>query len=225
MNKRICSIVLAGGLLATAVVAGPATAAKKKKKPKPPQPVACQPYAPGELGAQAETLVLTEANTADAPLTHAFSLGANVGEGFPEAVNEEAGTALPEAPHYYVNVQVDTAAAAGAGLYATWEFPQRRDYDMWARYPDGSEAASSHGFQPLLETKGQPGNADQSNTGGNHAGESTPTSENLVGVTTPDCAGYTLDLATYLGDGGDFELKLWLGEPQTDPRPVGELPL
>lgn len=207
MNKRIFSIVLALGLVVSGVLAGPATAAKKKKPKKPP---VCAAYAPGEMGAEAETLVVSDTHTAEAPLTHAFSLDAAVDEGIAEAVG------VGETPRHYVNVQVDSAAAT-AGLYVTWEFQTNQDYDLWAYFSDGSEAASSHGFQPLIATRGQPGQADQSNTASNHGGESTATSENLVGIITPDCGGYTLEMSTYLGQGGDFELKVWLGEGKTEP--------
>ena len=214
MNKRTCSIVLALGLVVSGSLAGPATAAKKKKPKKPP---ACAAYTPGELGAEAPKLVVTDAHTADAPLVHAFSIGANFHEGLGDVVNERAGqTVVPPTPHQYVNVQVDSAAAS-AGLYVTWEFQSHQDYDLWAYNADGTAAASSHGFQPLMDTKGLPGDADQSNTATNHGGESTASSENLVGVITPDCGGYTVDLSTYFGQGGDFELKVWLGEGTTEP--------
>ena len=203
MKKSLVVMIMAA-LVASAFVA-PIADAKKKKKPK-----ACAALAVGELGAEAETIVVTDAATAEKPAINAFALGPN----FTEGAEAEAG--MDNTPAYYVNVQVDSAAAA-AGLYATWEFPTRRDYDLWARYPDGSEAASSHGFNPALET---PFN----NTATNHAGESTATSENIVGLTTNDCGGYTFQLKNYFGEGGDFELKLWLGEGTTDPRPVGETP-
>lgn len=204
MNKRTCSIVLALGLVVSGVIAGPATAGKKKK------PKVCAPFQAGELGAEAETVVVTDAHTAEAPLAHAFSLDMAFDEGVAEAL--DAG----ETPHHYVNVQVDSAAKT-AGLYVTWEFDSNRDYDLWAYNADGTEAASSHGFQPLIATEGQPEPADQSNTGTNHAGHSTATSENIVGLITNDCGGYTIDTATYFGEGGDFELKIWLGEGTTAP--------
>ena len=213
MNKRICSIVLALGLVVTGVLAGPATAAKKKKPKKPPAPV-CQKYTPGEMGAETETVVVTDAHTAEAPLTQAFSIGPAFDEGLFGFVNDVAGTPLPATPRYNLNVQVDSAAPT-AGLYVTWEFDTNRDYDLWAYNADGTGAASSHGFQPLIATQGTP--ADESNTASNHGGESTATSENLVGIVTPDCGGYTLDAATYFGEGGDFELKIWLGEGKTEP--------
>ncbi|MDQ4125419.1 MAG: hypothetical protein M3134_07460 [Actinomycetota bacterium] len=204
MNKRTLPIVLAIGLVTSGVLAGPATAAKKKK------PKVCKAYTPGEMGAEAETVVVTDAHTAEAPLLHAFSIGPAVDEGIGGALGHDM------TPHHYVNVQVDSKAKT-AGLYATWEFQTNQDYDLWAYNPDGTEAASSHGFQPLIATQGQPAPADQSNTASNHAGESTATSENIVGLITKDCGGYTLDMATYFGQGGDFELKIWLGEGTTAP--------
>lgn len=207
MNKRICSVVLALGLVVSGVVAGPATAAKKKKKPKP---AACAPYTPGELGAEADTVVVTDAHTAEAPLTYAFSLDANVDEGLRDIIGVEQ---LGGTPRAHVNVQVDSAGPE-AGLYVTWEFGERQDYDLWAYFADGTGAASSHGFQPLIETRGTevPLYGEPANTTSNHGGESTVSSESLVGIITPDCGGYTLDMANYLGTGGDFELKVWLGE-------------
>ena len=200
MIKRSFSIALALGLVVTGVLAGPATAAKKKK------PKACAPYVPGEKGAEAETVVVTDAHTAEAPLTHAFSLGADFDEGLRE-----------DPPRANVNVQVDSKAKS-AGLYVTWEFQTHRDYDLWAYWPDGSGAASSHGFQPLIATDGHTvGPIEPANTSSNHGGKSTATSENLVGIITPDCGGYTLDMTTYFGEGGDFELKIWLGAGETEP--------
>ena len=204
MSKKTFAVLVTASLLATiiALPAGDAVAKKKKKKPKPP---VCAPYVPGEQGLEAETVIVTDAHTAEAPLAHPISLGASVDE-----------TGLTEPPTATVNVQVDSAAVT-AGLYVTFEFDTHRDYDLWAYFPDGRGAASAHGFQPLIDTRGQPEPADQSNTASNHAGESTATSENLVGVITPDCGGYTVEAYTYFGEGGDFELKIWLGEGTTEP--------
>lgn len=182
----------------------------KKKGCKKPPVASCAPYTPGELGAEQPTVTVTDAHTAEAPLLVPISLDAAVDEGVLEALDQG------ETPRAYFNVQVD-GAAASAGLYATFEFQSHRDYDFWAYNPDGTGAASSHGFQPLIDTKGLPGNADQSNTASNHAGESTATSESIVGLITPDCGGYTFEASTYLGEGGDFEIKVWLGEGVTAP--------
>lgn len=200
MNKRIISVLAMGALLASFVALPAAEAAKKKKKKKPP---VCAAYTPGEMGAEAETIVVTDKHTAEAPLTFPISLDAEFSEGI-------AG----DPPAANVNVQVDSAAAT-SGLYVTFEFDPFRDYDLWAYFAEGSGAASSHGFQPLILTQGTP--ADLSNTESNHAGESHEDSENLIGVITPDCAGYTVQATNYFGEGGDFELKFWLGEGTTEP--------
>jgi hypothetical protein len=121
-----------------------------------------------------------------------------------------------ETPRAIFNVQVDSALES-AGLYVTFEFDSHRDYDLYGYFPDGKVAASSHGFQPAMETNDLPDDVDQSNTDSNHGGESTATSENLVGIITPDCGGYTLEFSSYLAEGGDFEVKLWLGEGVTVP--------
>lgn len=209
--KRTVSILIAAALVAAAFMAPAADAAKKKKKKKKSPPVvACAPYAPGEQGAEAETVTVTDAHTEEAPLLVPISLDAAFDEGILEAVG--AG----ETPRAIFNVQVDTASES-AGLYATFEFQTHRDYDLWAYFADGTGAASAHGFQPMIDTKGQPAPADQSNTASNHGGESTATSENLIGIITADCAGYTIEATTYFGEGGDFEVKLWLGEGTTAP--------
>jgi hypothetical protein len=202
MNKKVFSVLVTGALLAMVVAlpAGDALAKKKKKKP-----AACAAYQPGEQGAGQPTVVVTDAHTAEAPLAHPITLGPDFDEGI-----------VGDAPNAIVNVQVDSDTPT-AGLYVTWEFQTHRDYDLWAYFPDGGGAASAHGFQPLMETKGLPAQADQSNTASNHGGESTATSENLVGIITPDCSGYTLEGSTYFGEGGDFELMIWLGEGTTEP--------
>lgn len=203
MSKRVFSVLVSGVLLAAFVAAPAGDALAKKKR--------CAAYVPGELGTGAETLVVTNAHTADAPLVVPISLDAAFDEGILEALDQG------ETPRAIFNVQVDSAAKS-AGLYVTFEFDSHRDYDLWARWPGGEEAASAHGFQPAMDTKGTP--ADQSNTASNHAGESTATSENIVGLITPDCGGYTIETATYFGEGGDFEVKVWLGEGTTAPKPV-----
>lgn len=207
--KKTLATLMAVALVGAAFVA-PADAKKKKKKKKPPPPPACETYVPGELGAEAETVVVTDEHTEEAPAVFEFSLDPYFFEG-------AATSTLGQAPQTTVNVQVDSAAEA-AGLYVTFEFDTRRDYDLWAYYPTGEEAASSHGFNPLIETQGQPAPADQSNTASNHAGETTATSENVVGLITADCDGYTVEAYNYFGEGGDFELKFWLGEGQTEPK-------
>ena len=209
MKKSLVVMVMAA-LVASAFVA-PAADAKKKKKKKP---AVCAALTPAPLGAEAETVTITDAATAEAPSEIPVSLDMSLGDA--DLVGE-----IPVAPfeptYQWVNVQVDSSAV-DAGLYFTFEFPERRDYDLFVRHNDNSEAASSHGFNTAIET---PFN----NTDTNHAGESTTHSESIVGLRTSDCGGYTLEIANWLGEGGDMVLKAWLGDSVTDPRPVGEVPL
>lgn len=194
---------------------------KGKKSPKPGKPsAACAPLKPATAGAEAPSVTLTDSATAEKPFVQPLTLEQRVDEGLGDALGAPGST--PAAPAS-VNVQVDTNSKAPVGLYATFEFPEYRDYDLWAYFPgtENEEAASSHGFQPAIETQGAPAvgpvGLDNSNTATNHGGESTATSENLVGILTPDCGGYTISAYNYLGEGGDMELKLWLGEVKYDP--------
>lgn len=179
-----------------------------KQKGKKNAPRACPAYQPGEQGAEAETLKVTDAATEEEPLVYEFSLDSDFSEGL-----------SGETPEHFVNVQTDIKGQS-TGLYVLFEFPTRRDYDLWAYWPSGNEAASAHGFNPLSEVRGTPV-FDPSNTAGNHAGETTDHSEALVGVITPRCGGYTLGMYNYFGEGGDFELKIWLGEGAEEPKEDG----
>ena len=204
--KKSLAVALTAALALSVFAALPADAKKKKKKPKP-----CATYVAGELGAEAETIVITDTATAEAPVVQPLSFDPYFFEGI-----SFMGVPPVEVPTNTINVQVDSKAKT-AGLYITFEFDEHRDYDLFVRWPDGSEAASSHGFNPLIDTQGQPENVDQSNTASNHAGETTAGSENIVGLTTPDCGGYTVQFHNYFGEGGDFEAKFWLGEGTEEP--------
>lgn len=173
---------------------------------------ACAPLTPAPTGADAETIKITDAATAEAPVEIPVKLAMSLGD-------LDLADKLPapfDPTQHVVNIQVDSAAA-DAGLYFTFEFPQRRDYDLFLRHSDDSEAASSHGFNTVIET---PFN----NTGTNHAGKSTASSENIIGVRTADCGGYTLEAVNWMGEGGNMVVKAWLGDVVNDPRPIGDVP-
>lgn len=183
---------------------------KKKGCTKPPVQ-SCASITAAPAGAEKPTVVVTDEATAEKPLEQTIKLAAD----FDEGLNGDA-------PNDAFNVQVDSAAAT-AGLYVTFQFQPRRDYDLWTYWSDGSVAASSHGFNPVVEAKtGPPVPWDLSNTKNNHAGESKADSENIVGLITRDCGGYTLGFENYFGEGGEFKVKVWLGEGKTDPKPQGE---
>ena len=204
---RTVAVVGMSALVLGAFVAGPADAKKRKKKP-----AACYEFQQGENGTDKPTLKVTDAATEAAPAVQPISLGPEFTEGIVEAIGGPAN------PSEYFNVQVDSAAKE-AGLYILFEFDERRDYDLNVFHTDGSYAARSHGFQPVLGIN-ETVDAEQGNLGG-HAGESTTHSEKIVGLRTSDCGGWTVSADNYFGEGGDFEVKVWLGDMVNDPQAPG----
>jgi hypothetical protein len=179
---------------------------KGKKKgacPKPPTPApSCPAYVPGEQGAAAPTSIVTAAATEEKPVE--VTIAAPAGD--------------PSAPgQVFQNIQVD-AAAAEAGLYVRYEFPTEEDHDIYLNYADGSEAAHTGGFNPAPFV---PANDVQGTDGTGTGGHSEQGAEVLDGIRSADCAGYTLQMDSYLSMGGDMTLKLWLGEAQNDPAAPG----
>lgn len=170
-----------------------------------PDPSGCVAYVPGEEGKDFETAVVTDAATEEAPLeipiTAPMGLGSDFGLG---VVDNTEST--------YYNIQVDTDKAE-SGLYVRYEFPDYEDLDLYLNYADGSEAAHSGAFNqaPI------PGVFDGTGAGG-HGGMGF---EQLDGIRTADCAGYTAKLTSYLSEGGEMIMKVWLGEAQNDPAAPG----
>ena len=194
--------MLTAGLIAGALAAPSADAAKKKKKkPKPkPKVKACAPYVPGAEGKDGKTIVVTDAATAEKPLEVILSLEPGVGQGgMPEAVNP---TTTMLQSHVYQNVQVDSKAKE-AGLFVSLASPVPDDNDLYLNHSTGKEAAHAAGFM------GETGVYD-SNANGGHTGDDA---EYLDGIRTADCYGYTVDANGANSRGGDVSLKLWLGTP------------
>lgn len=181
-------------LLAGAFVAGPADAKKKKKK-KPP---ACAPYTPWEKAAEVEVTKVTDAATEEAPIE--LTIDTAEGLGFSSSDSEDSPT-QGHITHAWANVQVDPAATS-AGLYVRVEFPAQWDYDLFLRNPDGSSEFYAAGGHPIQVFDG---------TG--HGGHSELGAEQLDGILSADCQGYSVDIASAQTPGGDVTLKLWLGEP------------
>ncbi|MEA2516915.1 MAG: hypothetical protein QOG16_753, partial [Actinomycetota bacterium] len=180
---------------------------KGKKKGACPKPVptpapSCPAYVPGEQGATAPTSIVTAAATEEKPVE--VTIAAPAGD--------------PSAPgQVFQNIQVD-AAVAEAGLYVRYEFPTEEDHDIYLNYADGSEAAHTGGFNPAPFV---PANDVQGTDGTGTGGHSEQGAEVLDGIRSADCAGYTLQMDSYLSMGGDMTLKLWLGEAQNDPAAPG----
>lgn len=181
--------------------------AKSKKKKK--GAAACTAYEPGELGAESDTVTVTDEATEEKPVEQTVELEASIAD---------ATLGLTDESYAFFNVQVDSDAP-DAGLYALFEFPDRNDYDISFLYADNSYAARSHAWNTVIELNDT---GTVSSTG--HGGESTASSEKLVGIKTSDCGGYTVETANWLGQGGEFTIKLWLGAAENDPQAPGEEP-
>ncbi|MFP5297424.1 MAG: hypothetical protein ACLGHL_00350 [Actinomycetota bacterium] len=162
-----------------------------------PKPASCTPYTPGEEGAEAPLNLVTKDHTAEAPLE----------------ITIEQGPGVPDvaASHAFQNLQIDAEGAEG-GLFIRYEFPDYEDHDLYVNYADGSEAAHVGGFNPVpvgpLDGTGDGGHSEQG-------------AEQIDGLRTADCAGYTLDLVNFAGEGGEYTVKVWLGEIQNDPAAPG----
>ncbi|MDQ3962576.1 MAG: hypothetical protein M3277_01460 [Actinomycetota bacterium] len=190
---------------------------KGKKKgacPEPPQPPAapaCPAYVPGEMGAEAETTVVTDDATEEKPIEIDVPLGLATG-----TVGSDRRT---RAQH---NVQIDSKLAE-AGFYARLESPAGDDPDLYVYYASGKQAAVAGGFNPLLAAGPLPNPTNHATinslNGRGTGGHSEFTAEQIDGLRSPDCQGWTLDLVNWGGRGGTYKLKLWVGEIQNDPAP------
>jgi hypothetical protein len=195
---RTFSVIASAALIVGAFTAGPADAKKKKKKP--PVPAGCAAYTPTEWGKDLPVTMVTDAHTAEAPLTIEVPTKMGVGSshnGTPDDVEQTNPVS-----HAFLNVQVDSAAAT-TGLYGTIEFTPTWDYDLYFRGADGAGLAYSAGFAqgvPFLDGTGN----------GGHTGVG---SENIEGLESADCTGYLVDIVSSLTPGEDVTLTLWLGEP------------
>ena len=183
---------------------------KKKGCTKTPPSKACAPFTPGEAGKDKPLVTLTDAATEAAPVEQKVTMQASVGD------LDQTGGMVDDGSLDHFNIQVDSAAAE-AGVYALIEFPARNDVDLNMLHPDGSYAARSRAWNTFIELNDSA--VGISVTG--HGGESTATSEKLVGIRTSDCGGWTIETGNWLGQGGEMTVKLWLGEIKNDPQAAG----
>ena len=184
---------------------------KKPGKPQPPAPSSCAPYQPGEMGKDAQTTVVTDAATEDKPIEIPVPLGPATGN-----YGSDRTTRMKH------NVQVDSAAS-DAGLWVRLESPPMDDPDLYVYWPQGGKpAAVVGGFNPLLVGGPLPNPANNATVaslnGQGQGGHSEFTAEQVDGLRTSDCQGWTLDLVNWAGRGG-CKLKLGLGEAKNDPAP------
>ena len=200
MSKRALSVlmvvVLIGALFATTALDA---SAKKKKKKKKPKPKVCAPYVAPENAAELEVAKVTDANTEEAPLEITLPTAEGLGMG--------RGDFGPLVSHAYQNIQVDSKAKS-TGLYMRVEFADYQDYDLYLDRADGTTAAQAAGFGDTEYLQ----DADTSD------GHTEMGAEQVTGIATADCGGYTADIVGATTEGGDVTVKLWLGEATYTPE-------
>lgn len=180
----------------------------KKNAAKPdPKPASCDAYVPGERGAEAETTLVTEEATEAAPIELEMAPGPSVGLFY-----GIEGEDNPLITHDYINIQVDTKGEP-MGLYARVEFAEGEDQDVFLRNVDDSIAAQAAGGNQATQVMND----------STHGGHSELTAEQLDGILTADCGGYTFEVSNAFGF-GESVVKLWLGPATWDPvaqAPIG----
>lgn len=184
---RAFGVVAAAALVLGALVVGPAEAKKK-----------CAKFVAPDWAADAETSIVTDKATADAPIEIELTTGP--GAGFTNA--DYPGDETGHIEHAFHNVVVDTTAKS-ANLFASIEFPPAFDYDFFLRLPAGPSVAYEADFNPATV-------AGPSGLGSVEGGTSEPGLSRIDGYPVPDCYGYTLDAASSIAPGGPVTLKLWL---------------
>ncbi|HWL64757.1 MAG TPA: hypothetical protein VNP73_02185, partial [Actinomycetota bacterium] len=173
-------------------------------------PAVCSAFSPGATGSGKPTVVVTDTATEQQPVIQKVNLAESISD------LDVIPTGLLPPPTDAFNIQVDSANPS-AGLHVLFEFPTRRDYDLELLWPDDSYAARSHDFNLVYSPAGIHEN-------GGHAGVATDASEHIVGVATPDCGGYTVETVNWLGEGGEMEVKVWLGTADNVPQAPGAEP-
>lgn len=185
---RSAALIGAAGLILGAFVAVPAGA----------KPKACKAFKAKTDGKGQPTSVVTDAATADKPVTVTLATAPGAGLSSPDG---PSGDIPPGGPtHAYYNVQVDSKAKT-ANLHVKLEYLAPLDYDLYLR-SEGAALAYSAGFSAPV-----PGTPVDGTGNGGHTDIG---SENIDGWPATDCAGYTIDVVSATTPGGDVTLKFWL---------------
>lgn len=184
---RTLAVVASTALVLGAYVAAPAEAKKK-----------CAKYAAPDWAADAETTVVTDKATADAPIEIELETGPGLGFTNPDYPGDETG----EVSHSFHNVVVDSKAKSG-NLFARIDYAPAWDYDLFLRLSAGPAVAYEADFNPATV-------AGPSGIGTLEGASAGPGFSQIDGYPVPDCYGYTVDAASGIAPGGGITLKLWL---------------
>lgn len=188
-SLRTLAVVASTTLVLGAFVAAPAEAKKKK---------ACPKFTAPDWAADAETTVLTEAATAEEPVTLEFTTGPGAGTTNADYPDDGNGTLS----HSFQNIVVDSKAKS-ANVFARIDFLPAFDYDLFLRVSAGPSVAYEADFNPFTAAGPTP-------VGGYSGGSAGPGFSQIDGYTTADCSGYTVDIASSITPGGPVTLTLWL---------------
>ena len=179
------------------------------KGPKVPPAGACAAFTPGEMGAEAETTLVTDKATEEEPVVVEFDLGPALGR---------VNSSVDFSTRIKHNVQLDVPNAEG-GFFMKLSTPETDDPDLYAFWDNGTQAASAGGLNQALFAGPVPGPAGAVTNGTGSGGHSGFGYEQIDGLRTADCGGWTLDLVNWGGQGGTYTLSLWAGEVLNDPAP------
>jgi hypothetical protein len=188
---RGAALIGTAGLILGAFVAVPALAKK---------PAACKVFKAKTDGKGQPVSVVTDAATADKPVTVTVATTAGAGLSSPDGPSGDTPAGGPT--HTYYNVQVDSKAKS-ARLYVRAEFAPVLDYDLYLR-DEGAALAYSAGAPAPIPAQGLDGTGN--------GGHSEVGAENIDGWTAADCAGYTVDIVSATTPGVDVTLKFWLAK-------------
>lgn len=188
-SLRALAVVASAALILGAFVAAPADAKKKK---------ACPKFTAPDWAADAETTILTDAATAEEPVTLEFTTGHGAGTTSTDYPEDGDGTLS----HSFQNVVVDTKAKS-SNIHARIDFLPAFDYDLFLRISAGPALAYEADFNPFTAAGPTP-------IGGYSDGSAGPGWSQIDGYPVPDCAGYTVDIASSITPGGPVTLTLWL---------------
>jgi hypothetical protein len=184
---RSLAVVAMAALALGAFSAAPASAKKK-----------CGKFTAPDWAGDAETTVVTDKATADAPITIDLSTGPGAGFTSTDYPADETGSIT----HVFQNVIVDTNAKS-ANLFARIDYIPAFDYDLFLRFPAGPALAYEADFNPATA-------AGPSGVGATESAHAEPGVSQIDGYPMADCTGYTVDVASSITPGGPVTLTIWL---------------
>jgi hypothetical protein len=181
--RSIRSLRVLAVIASAGMLVGALGAAPAHGKKKKPKPT-CPAFTSAVEGAEeAETLVVTPKATEAKPLEQEL----------------EFAPALPlNAEHFFTNVQ---SLSPKHTLNIRLEFDGDSDIDLYLYDEAGEEVASSGAFNPAPI----PGVTDAGGNGGSGF-------ESIPDFAASQCAGYTIESASYMTPGTAAILKVWLAK-------------